>query len=246
MRRAVVLAAGAGSRLGRRTLSVPKPLVPVAGLPLIQHTLRSLHEAGVAEAVVVTGYRAEQLRAALEGEGTPPLPLTFVFNPLFRRGASYSLRAARPVVAAEPFLLVMSDHLLSTALLERLIAAAQEAPAGRSLVAIDRSTAHTHAYLEEATRVQTTADGLVEAIGKGLPGATAMDCGAFACDPRLWSAVDAAAEDCDLSTIFSVAAARRELGVADVTGTWWYDIDTEDDLAEAERRLALDVPGARP
>lgn len=89
---AVVLAAGDGDRLGEHTAGVPKPLIPIAGRPLISYTLEALAEAGVQEAVVVVGYRAAQLAAALQE--APPLPIRFAQNTSYLRGAS--LRCALP------------------------------------------------------------------------------------------------------------------------------------------------------
>jgi choline kinase len=154
----------------------------------------------------------------------------------FERGASYSLRAAREACGDEPFLLVMSDHLLSSALLRKLVEAGEDAADDLSLVAVDHEGAFDATYVEEATKVDSE-DGRVLAIGKELQEANGLDCGAFACTPAIWDAVDAAPEDCDLSTIFREAARRGQLGVADVSGCAWYDVDTEADIREAERRL---------
>jgi NDP-sugar pyrophosphorylase family protein len=64
MTTAVVLAAGRGSRMGALTATMPKPLLAVAGHPLIAHVLRGLAAAGVRRAVIVTGYLGAQLEAA--------------------------------------------------------------------------------------------------------------------------------------------------------------------------------------
>ena len=65
--KAVVLAAGLGSRLGDITVSVPKPLVSVAGRPLVMHTLDALAVAGIDRPLIVTGYREELVQDALRG-----------------------------------------------------------------------------------------------------------------------------------------------------------------------------------
>ena len=56
---AVVLAAGLGTRLRPFTETMPKAFVPVAGKPMIMHTLGSLRSIGVDSITLVTGYRAE-------------------------------------------------------------------------------------------------------------------------------------------------------------------------------------------
>jgi bifunctional UDP-N-acetylglucosamine pyrophosphorylase/glucosamine-1-phosphate N-acetyltransferase len=60
----VILAAGNGSRLGAGASGIPKPLVRVAGRPLIAHALGHAERSGCTEAVIVTGYEGERVRAA--------------------------------------------------------------------------------------------------------------------------------------------------------------------------------------
>lgn len=233
VKRAVILAAGDGGRLGMRTRALPKALVPVAGKPLIQYTLEALAEAGVAEAVVVTGHREEQLRAALSDGGVSPR-LRFVSNDRFSAGASLSLRAARALTGSEPFLLVMADHLLSTELLRRLLRSARP---GMSFVAADFRPA-AHHDVDEATRIRLAAGTrVVTAIGKHVAPFDALDAGAFLIDPSAWRALDAAPEDTDLSTVFGELVAGRALSAADISGTFWFDVDTEADLEAAEELI---------
>src|SRR3546814_143215 len=58
---AMVLAAGQGERMRPLTLTMPKPLIPLAGRPLIDHVLDRLAQAGVETAVVNVHYLADQL-----------------------------------------------------------------------------------------------------------------------------------------------------------------------------------------
>jgi choline kinase len=61
--RAIILAAGEGTRLRPHTLDRPKCLVPLAGRPLLAWQLDALRAAGIEDVTVVTGYRADQVRA---------------------------------------------------------------------------------------------------------------------------------------------------------------------------------------
>jgi choline kinase len=238
---AVILAAGDGGRLFQHTYETPKPLIEVAGRPLISYTLEALAEAGVREAFMVTGYRAEQLQRGVKEWLPRELSLRFVQNPAFEGGASLSLRAARPVCGARPFLLVMSDHMLSAAIPAGLLAEAR--PGGPSLVAID-SARWPEEYAAEATRVRLRpGTRTVAAIGKGIAPWDALDTGAFLLAPEVWDAVDSAPEDCELSAIFSLLAAAGRLHAADVSGARWYDVDTPADL-DAARLLVAGEPAA--
>ena len=236
MTRAVVLAAGDGGRLAEQTAEIPKPLIQLDGRPLIDFTLDALVNAGISDVVVVVGYRAIQLRSAMVRGVHPGVSLRFVTNPQFHSGASLSLRAVRPLTAGEPFLLLMADHLLSAPILRRLAESSLEP--GISLIATDAS-AWPEAYNDEATRVAIEpGTRRVAAIGKGLHPWDALDTGAFLLAPSAWEAVDVVPEDCELSVIFSELARRGQLQSVDVSGATWYDVDTAEDLAAAQRVFA--------
>lgn len=231
-----MLAAGDGGRLGMHTVRTPKPLVALNGRAIVDYTLESLAEAGIQDVVVVTGYREEQVRNGLRGASSRGARLSFVTNSRFQDGASLSLRAARAACGDEPFLLVMSDHLLSATLLRRLLRAGRASGAGQSFVASDGG-ARDQAYIDEATKLAIDGEGCVTAIGKQLGTWTSLDTGAFYVAPEAWEAVDSVAEDCELSVIFGELARRRMLRAADVSGAFWYDVDTADDLAAAAELL---------
>ena len=63
--KAMVFAAGIGTRLRPLTDSMPKALVEVAGVPVLEHVILSLKSAGVCEAVVNVHHFPEQIRACL-------------------------------------------------------------------------------------------------------------------------------------------------------------------------------------
>lgn len=118
--RTVILAAGLGTRLRPLTDDRPKGLVRVAGRPLLWHTLAQLHAVGVAEAVVVTGYRREQLEESLLAAEPRPR-LEFLHNPRFATTNSIVSLALTRQWWSEPFCLVDSDVAMRTALVRRLV-----------------------------------------------------------------------------------------------------------------------------
>ena len=238
--KAVVLAAGLGRRLSESGPDLPKPLVPLAGKPLLGHTLAALADAALDRALVVTGHRERAVRQGAQEWAR--LPLEFASNPRFHLGASRSLAAARPWCGDDPFLLVMCDHAFSPALLRALLDDdACDSPAGPCRVAADRSQ-RPPAYADEATKLTIDGARLVTAIGKNLPAWDALDAGAFVCTPAVWDALDDAPADGGLSDVMAVLARDRRLAAVDVSGHFWYDIDTPADLREAERLLAAATP----
>ena len=92
VRRAIILAAGTGTRLQPLTLETPKPLIPVNGVRMIDSIIAALHENGIQEIIVVVGYLKEAF-LSLEAE-VPGLKL--IENPCYDRCNNISsLYAAR-------------------------------------------------------------------------------------------------------------------------------------------------------
>ena len=125
---AVVLAAGLSSRMG----GPHKLLLDVGGEPMLRRVVRAVLGVSPAEVVVVTGYRAEEITAALDG-----LAVRFVHNADFAEGQPGSVVAGvrSLAVACDAVMIVLGDQpLLTREALGRLIAAFRTAPEGRSMI----------------------------------------------------------------------------------------------------------------
>src|SRR5436189_2439561 len=60
--KAVLLAAGRGTRMREMTAELPKPMLEVRGKPVLQHIVEGLRDAGIANFLIVVGYRAEAVQ----------------------------------------------------------------------------------------------------------------------------------------------------------------------------------------
>ncbi|HEY0113243.1 MAG TPA: nucleotidyltransferase family protein [Allosphingosinicella sp.] len=107
---AMVLAAGLGKRMRPLTATRPKPLVEVAGKPLLDHCLDRLRAAGVAKAVVNVHYLADALEAHLRNrvEGLE-ISVSDEREQLLETGGG--LVKALPLIDSDPFFVVNSDNL---------------------------------------------------------------------------------------------------------------------------------------
>ena len=109
----MVLAAGLGTRMRAVSENVPKPLVPVAGRPLIAYSLDSLEQAGVAEVVVNTHYRAAQIEAVLAGHAARPgAPRIRISREEERLETGGGVRWALHLLGDGPFYVLNSDVVL--------------------------------------------------------------------------------------------------------------------------------------
>jgi len=117
---AVILAAGLGSRLRPLTYSVPKPLVPVLGTPILINALRQLHATGIERVVLVTGHLGAELRAAI-GDRFESMEIVYVHSDVYASTNNiYSLWLAREHLD-RTILLLEGDVFFRQSVLDRLL-----------------------------------------------------------------------------------------------------------------------------
>jgi len=90
--RAIIVAAGVGRRLGSHTQRRPKPLIYVAGRPILAHLLDPLPAVGITDVVVVVGYLREQIEAYLRARPGPPAQVVVQEEALGNGHAVYAAR----------------------------------------------------------------------------------------------------------------------------------------------------------
>ncbi|HPD15489.1 MAG TPA: sugar phosphate nucleotidyltransferase [Planctomycetota bacterium] len=109
--KAVLLAAGKGTRMQGLCDVLPKPLLPVANRPALVHTIGQFEAAGVRELLLVIGHQAEQVRAALGGRcGGVRLSYIVQRDP---KGTGQATALAEDFAAGEPFLMMFGDIVTS-------------------------------------------------------------------------------------------------------------------------------------
>ena len=236
----VILAAGIGVRLNGAETGVPKPLLAVAGAPLVAHALAHARASGCTDAIVVVGHEGERVKRAVEAIGSP-LSIRFVETPDPTAPNGHSLLAAAPL-AGPRFFLQMVDHLFCDVVLSRL-AGSPLAAAESGRVLVDRAPAGID--LDDATRVRLSGDR-VTAIGKHIEPWDAVDAGCFLLTRGVFDALAdvPAGEARTVSSAMRRLVARGALFSVDVAGVAWADVDTPADRAAAERLLAAGVARA--
>ena len=107
--RAMVLAAGRGTRMRPLTDTLPKPLVPVAGKALIDHVLDRLADAGVTKAVVNVHHMADAIETHLKGRAHPQIAISDERDKLLDTGGG--VVKALKLLGGSPFFHVNSDTM---------------------------------------------------------------------------------------------------------------------------------------
>ncbi len=108
--KAVIPAAGVGTRLRPHTLNKPKALLPVAGKPILAHIMDDLTDAGIDGFVLIVGYYGDAVREWFARE-RPDLDITFV-EQRERLGLGHAIWTARDALGEDPFFCILGDTIL--------------------------------------------------------------------------------------------------------------------------------------
>lgn len=228
---AFVLAAGLGTRMRPLTNDIPKPLVPLAGRPLIDHVLDRLAEAGITRAVVNVHHYAGKLEAHLKQRTAPEIVISDERGLLLETGGG--VMHARDKIGPDPFLIHNSDSVWIEGIgsnLDRLLDAWDDermdtlmllAPSAKSL-----------GYDGKGDFFMDPEGRLARQEGARL--APFVFAGVSIAHPRLFEG--APAGKFSLNVLWNEAIARQRLYGVRMEGTWMHVGDPQA-LAEAEEAI---------
>jgi HAD superfamily hydrolase (TIGR01450 family) len=233
MKRAIILAAGAGSRLRPITEHKPKALVEVNAKPILGHTLDALFISGIKDIIIVCGYRSDALRSFCK-KAYPNATLTFIENVDYSTTNNlYSLYLAREYLTEDVFLL-NGDLVFDASIIQEM----RELPT--TCVAVDVGR-----YLEESMKV-VVRNGVIGNISKMIPEREAYGCSIdiyrfVRTDlPALIQELECTVGSGNVSEWTEAAldrlfSSRKILAaVCPLGGARWFEIDNIQDLTEAE------------
>jgi dTDP-glucose pyrophosphorylase len=109
--KAVILAAGKGTRMKELTQELPKPMLTVNGKPILEHILLGLMSTGIREFFMVTGWRAETIESYF-GDGSKWGVRICYGRQTVQDGTGKAPELAKDFVGKEPFLLTYGDILV--------------------------------------------------------------------------------------------------------------------------------------
>lgn len=119
--KAVLLAAGKGTRMRDLTNELPKPMIAVRGKPILEHIVEGLRTAGVTNFLIIVGYRADVVRDYFRNGAAFGGTISYVTQQV-QDGTGRVVELAREFVGADPFVLSYGDILLEPKNYHRLVA----------------------------------------------------------------------------------------------------------------------------
>ncbi|MFC4248250.1 bifunctional sugar-1-phosphate nucleotidylyltransferase/acetyltransferase [Natribaculum luteum] len=234
--KAVVLAAGEGTRIRPLSASLPKPMLPVADRPLVAHTVDAAIDAGADEIVLVIGYEAATVREYF-GETYRDVPISYAVQDE-QAGTAHAVNAASGRLDG-PFAVLNGDNLYDPDAIARLF---EEAPAVCAIEVDDPSN----------YGVLSTTDGTVTDIVEkpADPPTNLANAGAYAFPERAREWLEVPQSERGEHEITDVLAkVIDQYAVTPITLERWLDVGRPWELLEAnewklgdlERRIDGDV-----
>lgn len=251
----LIIAAGRGTRLAGK--GEMKPLVPLCGVPIIEHVILRSVLGGVTGFVIVTGFNSGPLESFLVELGRRhDIPITTVHNREWHKGNGISVLTGKSLLE-ENFVLVMSDHLFDPSTLRDLIGT--HISDGEVILAVDRNIRdNPYVDMEDVTKVlEDVTEGMegltkgmeeggrIREIGKHIDAFNAFDTGMFLCTPVLFEALEESLREHgneSLSGGMEILSNEGRARTFDIGGRYWIDIDSEDMFSLAETLLEREEP----
>jgi len=237
---ALLLAAGIGGRLYPLTQNEPKCLTIVNAMSILERLISNLNQHGFKRLVVVTGYLENRIRDFL-GNKVGNIAIDYIFSPLYETTNNiYSLWMAREVIN-EPFLLLESDLVFDESLLDAMlypdrIAVAKVQPwMNGSCVTINKSQ-------QVKTFLADNADSFGAVKYKTVNIYSISLASWYCIVKKLDQHISDGKVNDYYETVFAdmIADGSLNFKIVSFDGKPWYEIDTIEDLAKAEKLFSSD------
>lgn len=220
--KAVIIAAGLGSRLWNISNQIPKTLLPFGKGTILSAIINNMELSGITELAIVLGFNQQYIRDYLASQNFG-IPITIIENLEWERGNAISVYKAREFTREQDFILSMSDHLVKPEALQKIIRSQENC----NLLLVDPFI-EDNFDLDDATKVQVS-EGYIVSIGKELTSYNALDCGIFRLQADFFPAVEAAVDrgvESISGAVCELISAKRFKTIALCKPHQWLDIDT--------------------
>jgi len=232
--KAVVLAAGKGTRMREITDSVPKPMIEVGGRPILWHVLRALREAGVSDAAIIVGYKAGAIRSYFGSGEELGVRLSYFVQEV-QDGTGRAAEPAREFLSDAPFFFSFGDILTEPSEYVRMAASFEETPTDLLLAVRRVEDPHRFGVVSMDGDV---VDRIVEKPPPGTADGNWVNAGIFITGPLLFDytakLTPSERGEYEIPDAIRMMIADGRSVRAFRLGSPWRDVGTPEDLAAAD------------
>lgn len=235
LRKAVILAAGRGTRLGELTAHYPKALIQVGDRPIIVHILDGLLEAGIDDVTIITGHAGRILQREIGNGGQSGIAIRYVEQTELD-GTAHGIALARDHLGDAPFFFGWGDILVQPRDYRAVIRASRTADAAIAVNFVRDPFAGAAVYIDgEDGRGPVTR--IVEKPPKGTSTTHWNNAGFGVLTGAIWPEIDALEPsprgEYELPQAIAALVDKGARVIASPVEGPWFDIGTPEDLQHA-------------
>jgi len=232
--KALIIAAGDGTRMQPVTRGRHKSLMSLLGLRILERVILASKEAGIDEFVIVIGYKGKDLKSTIGNGEDYGVSIEYVENENWERANGLSVLKAKGYFN-ENFVLLMSDHVFDSKTLIRI--QRLKLKNNECVLAVDRKLDSVF-DVDDTTKVMIK-KGKILSIGKNLEEYNGYDTGMFICSPYIFKVLGktTGVGKNSLTNGMSVLVKEERLRTFDIKSRFWADCDTYADIKFAEKKL---------
>jgi UDP-N-acetylglucosamine diphosphorylase/glucosamine-1-phosphate N-acetyltransferase len=234
-----ILTAGEGMRMRPLTSNIPKPLLPVAGKPFLEHNIEAMKAVGIKDIILLVGWKANRVREHF-GDGKDFGVRIDYLEQKERLGTAHAISMVEDKVA-EPFFCLYGDIVMSKQSVEGMISHHRKVK-GSVMALASVLDPKRYGCVEVEDGVLTN---IVEK--PEVPVSNLVNAGAYILDPEIFDAVRQTKKsvrgEYEVTDSFKILLDRKHMFAYKLTGEW-IDVARPWDLLEANRILMTDVESA--
>ncbi|MEM3615373.1 MAG: sugar phosphate nucleotidyltransferase, partial [Candidatus Methanomethylicia archaeon] len=236
MMKAVILAAGKGTRLDPLTKYRPKHLLPIAGKPLIENIISALKSIGIKDVYIIVGYRDQEIRNLIGDGGKYNLRVTYVTQ-REQLGTAHAIKMVKEYLKNEEFLVIYGDVTVEDKILLQAIEKHRESGATTTIVSIEVEDPWNYGVMELGEG--DILKNIIEKPERGREPSRHINAGIYVMrGEEVFEAVEetplSKRGEYEITDTFKILLRKGEKVAVCVTkGRWWRDIGRPWDLLEA-------------
>lgn len=232
----VILAAGKGSRLNPITKYRPKHLLPIAGRPLLEHTIIELKNSGIEEIYVIVGYLKEKIMNAIGDGGKYGVKVNYIVQ-REALGTAHAIKMAEEYVGSGRFIVVYGDVTLNGKVLIEALKRHEESGASATIVTTEVEDPWNYGVIE--VDEYGFLRSIMEKPERKMGLSKQINAGIYVLDgTKIFKAIDrtkiSQRGEYEITDTFKELLNMGEkIAVYNAGGGWWRDLGRPWDLLEA-------------
>lgn len=233
---ALILVGGLGTRLGALTKNVPKPLLPIRGVPFLERQLRYLKKKGIHQCLLAAGYKSHKILNHFDGlidDGLPEIKFSLESEPLGTGGAIIN---ALGQINSRELIILNGDTYIDLDFTE--IVRYFQAEREKITMAVTKSTNPQRYGTVEITDKRVTKFIAAKTRPEKSPSSSFINAGIYICDVPYLKKLDPGKPFSFEEIVLTRSVEEKNINVFDTTRNF-LDIGVPEDYRQAQTRLFL-------